>query len=121
MTQKLIIKGRLPGLNEIINADRTNRHIGAKLKKEWTELVAWECKRQKLIPVDKADFEFTWIEQNMRRDKDNIASGGHKMIFDGLVTAGILTGDGWKQIGNFSDKFYTQGYGEGVIVLITSY
>lgn len=72
------------------------------MKKKYTNLVAWHT--IKLPKVDKADFDITWYCKNKRKDKDNIM-GGQKFIFDGLVTAGILENDGWKQIGNVSHFF----------------
>ena len=48
--------------------------------------------------------EYTWIEKNKRRDKDNIAFG-RKFIQDALVKAGYLKDDGWDEIVGFSDSF----------------
>ena len=33
MKQKIIIRGSLPGLNEYINAERTNKYKGAEMKR----------------------------------------------------------------------------------------
>ena len=49
--QILTIKGRLPGRNEAEHAARSHWSKAAKLKKEYTELVAWECKAQHIKPV----------------------------------------------------------------------
>ena len=35
------------------NANRTNKFAGSKQKKKYTNLVAWECKVQKLKPLKK--------------------------------------------------------------------
>lgn len=101
---KLVILGRLPGLNEYISVMNRNRFIGAKMKKENTQLVAWEAKAQKLRKCQPVEIIFTWYEPNMKRDKDNIAFA-KKFILDGLVTAGVLEGDGWKGYGDFDDRF----------------
>jgi Holliday junction resolvase RusA-like endonuclease len=101
---KLTIKGRLPGLNEYVQAERSNRYMGSKMKKEYTELVAWECKRQKLKKCKPVEIIFTWYEANKKRDKDNIAFA-KKFILDGLVQAGVLDSDGWKGYGDFDDRF----------------
>lgn len=93
MEQLLIIKGALPGRNESEKAARTHWTVGAKLKKEYTELVMWECKAQKIKPVqEKARVEVTFYEKDMRRDSDNVF-GGLKYILDGIVNAGILKND----------------------------
>lgn len=101
---KLIIPGRLPGLNEITDAARTSKYESANMKKAYTELVAWCAKSARLPHFDRVDLVFTWYEPNRMRDKDNIMAG-QKFILDGLVTAGVLTNDGWKQIGDITHRF----------------
>ena len=101
---KLIIPGRLPGLNDMTDAARRNRYESAKMKKEYTELVAWCAKRARLPRFDRVDVTFTWLEPNRKRDKDNIMAG-QKFIFDGLVVAGVLKNDGWRQIGDVVHRF----------------
>lgn len=46
----------------------------------------------------------TWYCKNKRKDKDNIMAG-QKFIFDGLQKAGVLSNDGWKQIGDVTHRF----------------
>jgi Holliday junction resolvase RusA-like endonuclease len=101
---KLTIPGRLPGLNEMIDAARENRYASAKMKKEYTELVAWCAKAARLPRMEKVDLVITWHEPNKRRDKDNIMAG-QKFIWDGLVEAGVLPNDGWNQIGDITHRF----------------
>lgn len=101
---KFTIPGRLPGLNDITDAARRNRYESAKLKKEYTELVAWCAKRARLPRFDRVDLVITWYEPNQKRDKDNIMAG-QKFILDGLVEAGVLPNDGWKQIGDVTHRF----------------
>lgn len=103
----LIIPGRLPGLNEYIDAERTNRHLGAKLKREAQRLVV-SCalaQLRKFRPTGPVWMAYTWYEPDRRRDKDNISSYGRKVIQDGLVRAGVLKNDGWAEIEGFSDTF----------------
>ena len=100
---KFTIKGELPDLNQIIAASKSHYGAYSSMKKKNTELVQWSAKG--LEKVDRADFIITWYCKNRRKDKDNITGGGLKMILDGLVVAGILENDGWKQIGDISHKF----------------
>lgn len=101
---KFIIPGRLPGLNDITDAARSNRYESAKMKKEYTDLVAW-CAKSALLPhFERVDLIITWYEPNMKRDKDNIMAG-QKFILDGLVMAGIIKNDGWKQIRDVTHRF----------------
>lgn len=104
----LIITGRLPGLNDLINAERTNKYIAAQMKKRDMELVGWCAKRylngwKAYAPVV---MHYRWYEPNTRRDKDNVSSYGRKIIQDALVVGGYLENDGWKQIVGFDDTFF---------------
>lgn len=94
------IQGSLPGLNEIVEANRTNRFIGANQKRSAQDLIGWSIKASHLKPISKkVDVVITWIEPNKRRDHDNIHAG-IKFILDALVECGILKGDGWKYVGD---------------------
>lgn len=104
---KLTVWGTLPGLNEIIAENRRNYHAGAKLKKE-AQYTVEVCARKTLkrwrasTPVF---MHYTWYEPNRKRDKDNIAAGGRKIIQDALVSCGYIKNDGWHDIVGFSDTF----------------
>lgn len=98
---KFTIPGRLPGLNDMTDAARENKYASAQMKKEYTELVAWCAKSARLPRFDQVDMVITWYEPNTRRDKDNIMAG-QKFILDGLVQAGVIANDGWKQVGKIT-------------------
>lgn len=103
--QKLIVRGVLPGLNEMTNANRSNRYQGSEQKKDATNRVYRSCKASKLKPIDGLnDYTFIWYCKDKRRDKDNIMAG-QKFIFDGLQSAGIIENDGRKQIGDINHRF----------------
>lgn len=103
----MIIPSKLPGLNDYIAAERTNRHKGAKMKADSGNIVAVairQCMRG--VRLDNPVFmEYLWVEPNRRRDKDNISSFGRKVIQDALVSTGVLKDDGWKHVVGFSDRF----------------
>ena len=104
MEQKLIIKGRLDGLNEIILANRTNIYKGAKVKKDNETIVIYYAKSQKIKPVTNYPLKvvINWYEKDKRRDWDNVMSA-KKFIFDGLIKAKILKGDGQKYINQIEE------------------
>lgn len=96
---KLIIEGEMATLNEHDLANRTNRFMGAALKKRETERVYFACRQQKLSArLKKCNFTFTWFVKDKRKDPDNIHHA-IKYIFDGLVQAGVLYGDTQEWIG----------------------
>lgn len=103
---KLIIKGRLPGLNEYIDCERRNRYRAAQMKREAEELVIWSAKASRLRKFKNPVMMFyTWFEPSRKRDKDNISGYGRKVIQDALVKGGYLPGDGWAHIIGFADEF----------------
>ena len=120
MTVKLVIPGRLPGLNDYIKAERGNKYVAAKIKRE-TEAMIVLAIRSKLrgarfhAPVT---MHYCWYEPNTRRDKDNI-SFARKFVQDALVGAGVLQGDGWKHIDGFTDRFFVDANIPRVEVTIT--
>lgn len=120
MTATLWIPGQMPGLNELIAAAKGAGGTGAayaKLKRAWTETVWALAKRDRLPHFQRASLAFEWREPNRRRDPDNIAAGGRKLILDGLVTAKVLPGDGWAHVARWTDRFEVAGF-PGVLVTI---
>lgn len=103
---ELVIFGEFSSLNEYINAERSSRYMAASIKRENTALVAQQMYGVKPIleilgPPYRVSFE--WHCANKKKDVDNI-SFAKKFIFDGLVDAGILEGDGWRIIGGFGGE-----------------
>lgn len=105
---KLVIHGKLDGLNNYISACRTNHYKGASMKAHNEKIVMSEIYRQmRGQHFRKPVFmRYTWYEANRRRDLDNVSSFGRKVIQDALVKTHVLDNDGWKQIKGFSDAFY---------------
>lgn len=113
------IPGRLPGLNDVVpKMDRGFRaRAYAKEKRAWTETVALLAKANKIPTLSRVRVGCIWRETNRKRDPDNVASA-KKHIMDGLVLAGVLGNDGWKNIAGFSDDFEIGG-AIGVEVTLT--
>lgn len=100
------IDKRLMGLNEYTSCNRTNKYVGAKAKKKEQAYIIW-CIKEQLgnIKINKPVIgKFTWIEENKRRDLDNICFA-KKFILDALVQAGVLADDNRKIVTNFTDSF----------------
>lgn len=109
MTNEFTIKHKLPSLNDVIEANRTNRFMGAKFKKDIEEAIGWSIRsaltRKTLYKPKKAVVvRFTWTEPNRRRDCDNIASA-KKFILDALVKMRVLENDTQKFVVGFYDIF----------------
>lgn len=90
---RLIFEGRLPGLNEIIAANRSNRFQGAKQKRDVQQAlqVAWQGQVTKTYscPVTVA---VRFFEKDYRRDDDNVFAG-LKFILDALQEMGVIKTD----------------------------
>ena len=106
LKRKLIILGELTDLNTYINKERANKFIAAKIKKDHTEEIYWECKVQHISPVEgKLMMTIDWYCKDRKKDPDNIAFA-KKFILDGLKEAGIIKNDGWNNIMAFKDNFF---------------
>ena len=106
MKYRFVINKRLMGLNEYTKCNRTNKYAGAGAKKKEQQYIIY-CIKQQLgnIKIDKPVVgHFTWIEENKRRDLDNICFA-KKFILDALVQVGILQDDNRKIVTNFTDSF----------------
>jgi Holliday junction resolvase RusA-like endonuclease len=91
---RLTIPGRLPGLNELISKARGNKYAAAKEKRELTSYVAALARTQCPVVFKRhVDITFVWYEKDERRDIDNVAAAGTKIILDGLVTGAVLIDD----------------------------
>ena len=105
MRQVFEIPGRLDGLNEYVEANRSNPYAGAKMKKANQELVEWCIKAAHLKPMKcPVHIHVTWVEgirpgakQFRPRDKDNIRSAV-KYIQDALIAQKIIKNDGYYDV-----------------------
>lgn len=101
---KFEIDKRLMGLNEYTKYNRTNKYAGAKKKEQ--QYIIW-CIKEQLgnLKIERPVIgNFTWIEENKRRDLDNICFA-KKFILDALVQAGVLKDDNRRIVTNFRDNF----------------
>ena len=105
---KLVIPGRLPGLNEYTRACRSSRYAGADMKKEGERIVsAYIHKQLRGTKFDKpVSVYFYWYEKNLRRDPDNISGFGRKVILDALVRGGVLMDDSMAWVVHLEDYFF---------------
>jgi len=108
VTQTFFVRGPLPGLNELIAAAKGAGGRGAiyaKLKAKWTNDIALQIRAARVRPVDRAYLRFIWHEKSQKRDPDNIAAGGRKLILDSLVVAKVLADDGWGNVAGWNDAW----------------
>ncbi len=103
------IEGRFPNSNQLVDAAKRATIFYArgkrkrvdqywKLKKEWTQKVKKQVKSLNIEMFEKpVSIKYSWLRKSKTEDPDNISGGGRKVILDGLVDAGVLRADGWKE------------------------
>lgn len=100
----LIIPGTLPTLNQIIAASKSHYMQYSSMKNRDTNRIAQLIRSQRIGKYERVNLTFAWYCKDRRQDKDNIMAG-QKFVIDGLVKAGVLENDGWKQIGDVTHRF----------------
>lgn len=97
MKYKFEIHRRLPSLNDYIHRINRNRYAGNKFKQDIQTEICWEIRTQlKDLKIEKPVILYiTWIEENKRRDVDNVYSA-IKYIQDALVKMQIIKNDNSK-------------------------
>jgi Holliday junction resolvase RusA-like endonuclease len=104
---RVTIPGRMPSLNEYIEAERRNRYVAAQMKSEKQYFAGLYIR--KCLPGVRIDvpvwIHYHWYEPNKRRDKSNACAFGRKVIEDALVQQHVLRDDGWDEIAGFQDHF----------------
>jgi len=97
-----IIDGRLPGLNELVAANRKHKNAGGRQKAEFTNMIEWAIRlagwKSSHKPLSPAQVMFEFYEPTNRRDPDNIESAAKKFILDAMVKSGVIMGDCQKHL-----------------------
>ena len=105
---------KLPSLNDYTKACRGNKFGANNLKQKLEKQIG-----KYIAPLPLFDkpirISFLWVEENKRRDYDNIAFS-KKFILDSLQKNGKLPNDNRKWVKGFTDDFE---YGETAKVIIT--
>lgn len=86
-----IINMKLPSLNQYIYKCRANKYGSARYKKEIQNNIAIFLNRMPIYE-NPIYIDFLWIEQNKRRDFDNICFS-KKFILDTMVQLGKIQND----------------------------
>lgn len=140
MNFKFYIPKRLPGMNEIIKWSKQpvpwlckgrRKVFKYTLQKKEIESYIYfkgiqpaldlHIKKHSKLPYfeEIALIEFTWFEENRRRDPSNVCAGGRKFILDALVKHQIIKNDNWL-INRHIDFFMVDKKQTGVQVIIKS-
>jgi hypothetical protein len=118
----ITIPGELPDLNSYIKALNRNRFVGAEIKKQATDIVYWETRKQVKKGVQfevgkQLYFIFNWYCKNKKKDPDNVCAG-KKWIFDGLQLAKVIPQDTWNVVSGFEDHFFIDSKNPRIEIII---
>lgn len=100
MTYHITLEGRLPGLNELISSQGRPWWACRATKEKAMKNVMLQLRGINALPKFTVPITITmkWIEQNARRDRDNVSSGGSKIILDAMKQMGIIADDSRKWV-----------------------
>ena len=102
----LTIQGSLPSLNQYTRACRSNKYVGAKMKKDAEQVIGLYIMQQLKTSFDgRIKLAFRWYCKDKRQDLDNICFA-KKFILDALVANSVIVGDGWRCVTGFTDDFF---------------
>lgn len=127
MEYKLTILGQMANLNDYLSAERitirTPRGITTKgnILKQKTQDGIYDFIHQQLrgVHITKAvTLHYTFYEPNRKRDLDNIASFGMKVIQDSLVKTKVLENDNWKCVKKFTCDFEVDSKNPRIEIII---
>ena len=97
-----VIREKLPSLNEVISANRTDKHKGAKLKRRVQDEIGQYIRiavqqGHAYVQHNRCIVSVIWHEKTKRRDADNVESAV-KFILDAMVEQGIIKDDSRKYV-----------------------
>lgn len=98
MKATFVIPGRLPSMNQYINACKRAWFVGSAFKKKQMKLIGVFVIAHKIPVFEKpVVMSFVWYEKDRRRDRDNIRSA-EKYVMDTLTTMKRIKNDTQKWV-----------------------
>jgi len=118
---RFVIQGRLPSLNDYINACRSHWSKGARFKEDTETAIIWAIRsarnKGECRPVTKpVRISFFWHEHGKARDVDNIYSA-KKYILDAMQKAGIIENDDRKHVVDVDDHILEAPAGKDCVAV----
>lgn len=120
-TYEAWIPGELPSRNESELAARANKFAGASLKHKATrkvELCCLGCRQTGWVPMERYHVTVHYLCKSKRKDPDNVC-GAIKFVMDGLVAAGVVAGDRWRNVLSLTQTWECNTNKPGVYLKVT--
>lgn len=136
------VAGKVPSLNDLLEARGAQaptirsiimrrrpgkaKSLGARfdlyneIKQDWAHRTVHALPLP-YVRVPAAYFGYVIVEETLKRDPSNVCSAAIKFIEDGLVKAGVIPNDGWKNVlGIRMVCIHRPGRDPGVYVVMSS-
>lgn len=91
-----------------------------QLKQDWSKKVSLHVTKSGFNKVKQAYFHYLMVEPNIKRDPSNIIASACKFIEDGLIKAGVIENDGWKQVLGIRPYWILDRESDGGVFLLMS-
>lgn len=99
MIYRVVIEGRLPGLNEMIASQGRPWWAGRAVKEKAMKNVMKQLVASNVpkftVPIE---LQINWVEKDARRDRDNVSGGGAKILLDAMKQLGLIVNDSRKWV-----------------------
>ena len=107
---KFTIPGRLPALNEFLDATKSQNgrfFKGNSMKRECERDISYCIPRsaKNLCITDPCTVSFVFYEQNLKRDPDNVSAVAHKFVLDALKKNNVIKDDSYRYIKAINDTY----------------
>ena len=126
MVYTFTIKGRLPDLNDYLQAERVTRRTqngklftkGAEMKKQWQKyIITYIRKDLRGVKITKpVIIHYHYYEPNARRDYGNIHAVAQKFVEDALQIAKVLVNDNQKYVKGFTADFEVDASNPRIVI-----
>lgn len=103
MNELVFMKGTGGKISWLLTPGKTKRNASQfnmynQLKQDWSRKICSHVTKVGFNTCKEAYFHYLLVEPNVKRDPSNIAAAAAKFIEDGLIKAGVIENDGWKQV-----------------------
>ena len=113
------IPGKFPSMNQFIGANRNSVHSGNNMKKKSQSDIIFAIMPAVGYHIRTPVFiQYTFYEENRKRDLDNVSGYFHKVFQDAIVQCRLLPNDTWNEIVGFSDRFFVDRKNPRIEVII---
>ena len=91
-----------------------------EIKQHWSDKVYCIVRGAGFEPVESCHFSYLVVEKTIKRDPSNVCASSIKFIEDGLVKAGVIPNDGWKNVLSIAPEWLLDRKGDNGVFIVMS-